>query len=264
MAFPRSLDTKAMGEFVTRHFSWDRRGIAFPPSPLPKDFQTICPGFELVAEYYELPELLQVIFYTMLLNEAERLGVRFDRWGQPLLSSVGVSLSHGSGYLVTGSTKLDSTQRAVWGRMRKPGSGGKRRESDQCPRFLGKYGIPSYSQYERDGQLRKETFIWHWRSASRPPRPLPEDFHVLCPCFSLDEAEGAAAEFELPKIVQATFYAMLLNEAVKLGVAHEYMADSMKSSLVGLRWPTFEVWMDCMDCVVREAQLYRPADEVEA
>ncbi|KAJ8449495.1 hypothetical protein Cgig2_002292 [Carnegiea gigantea] len=33
--------------------------------------------------------------------------------------------------------------------------------------------------------------------------------------------------------------------------------------LVGLRWSTFEVWMDCMDCVLRGAQLYRPADEVE-
>ena len=30
---------------------------------------------EEVAEYYELPELPQVIFYTMLLNKVERLGV---------------------------------------------------------------------------------------------------------------------------------------------------------------------------------------------
>ncbi|KAJ8429439.1 hypothetical protein Cgig2_021091 [Carnegiea gigantea] len=69
-----------MSEYITRHFAWDRRGIAFPQSPLPKDFQTLCPGFELAvaeqaAEYYELQELPQVIFYAMLLNEAERLGV---------------------------------------------------------------------------------------------------------------------------------------------------------------------------------------------
>ena len=36
--FPYSLDTKAMGEYVIRHFTWDCCGIAFPPSPLPKDF----------------------------------------------------------------------------------------------------------------------------------------------------------------------------------------------------------------------------------
>ncbi|KAJ8432493.1 LOW QUALITY PROTEIN: hypothetical protein Cgig2_003570 [Carnegiea gigantea] len=99
------------------------------------------------------------------------------------------------------------------------------------------------------------------RSTSHPPHPLPEDFHVLCPCFSLAEAEGAAAEFELPEIVQATFYTILLNEAVELGVADKYTAESTKSSLVDLRSSTFE--MDCMDCPLRGAQLYRPTDEVE-
>ena len=56
---------------------------------------------------------------------------------------------------------------------------------------------------------------------------------------------------------------MLLNESVKLGVAHEYTAERMKSSLVGLRRSTFEVWMDCMDYPLRAVQLYRLANEVE-
>jgi len=69
-----------MGEYVTRHFTWDRRRVTFPLSPLPKDFQALCPSFELAVaeeavEYYELPKLPQVIFYAMLLNEVERLGV---------------------------------------------------------------------------------------------------------------------------------------------------------------------------------------------
>ncbi|KAJ8424979.1 hypothetical protein Cgig2_031928 [Carnegiea gigantea] len=121
---------------------------------------------------------------------------------------------------------------------------------------------PIHSIKEMANYVR-ETFIWRWRSASRPPRPLPEDSHVLCPRFSLVEAENAATEFELPEMVQVTFYAMLLNEAVELGMTHEYTAESMKSSLAGLRWSTFEVWMDCMNCILRGAQLYRPADEVE-
>ena len=51
MAFPRSLDTKAMSAYVTRHFAWDRYGIAFPPLPVPENFHTLCPRFELaVAE----------------------------------------------------------------------------------------------------------------------------------------------------------------------------------------------------------------------
>jgi len=65
----------------------------------------------------------------------------------------------------------------------------------------------------------------------------------LCPCFLLAETEVAAAEFKLLEIVQATFYAMLVNKTFELGVAHEYTAERMKSSLVGLRWSTFEVWM---------------------
>ncbi|KAJ8425534.1 hypothetical protein Cgig2_021339 [Carnegiea gigantea] len=62
---------------------------------------------------------------------------------------------------------------------------------------------------------------------------------------------------------KVTFYAMLLNEEVELGVAHDFTAESMKSSLIGLRWLTFEVWMDCADHALRGAQLHRPADEVE-
>ena len=58
--------------------------------------------------------------------------------------------------------------------------------------------------------------------------PPPEDFLTLCLRFLLSEAEGAVAEFELPEIEQVTFYAMLLNEAVELGVAHKFTAEGLK------------------------------------
>jgi len=47
---------------------------------------------------------------------------------------------------------------------------------------------------------------------------------------------------------------MLLNKAVELGVAHDFMAESMKTTLIGLRGSTFEVWMDCVDHALSEAQ----------
>ncbi|KAJ8447437.1 hypothetical protein Cgig2_019431 [Carnegiea gigantea] len=121
---------------------------------------------------------------------------------------------------------------------------------------------PIYNAREMADYVR-ESFIWRWRSASHPPRPLPEDFHALWPRFSLAKAEDAAAEYGLPEMVQATFYAMLLNEAVELGVAHNFTAEGMRAALVGLRWLTFEVWISCVDDVLRTAQLQRPADEVE-
>ncbi|KAJ8419437.1 hypothetical protein Cgig2_027357 [Carnegiea gigantea] len=160
-----------MGEYVTRHFAWDRRGVAFPPLPLPKDFQALCPGFELAmaeeaVEYHELSDLPQL--YGDRIFEA-----RFR-------PKVGSGESSGTG-------------------SQKEGSGVEPEDED--------------SAIEK---AASQSFIWRWRSASHPPRPLLEDFHVLCPCFSLSEVEGTVADFELPEIVQAIFYAMLLNEAVEL------------------------------------------------
>jgi len=67
MAFPHSLSTKDMAEYIICHFEWDRRGVAFPPSPLPNNFQALYQSYELAVaeeatEHFELPELPQVIF----------------------------------------------------------------------------------------------------------------------------------------------------------------------------------------------------------
>ena len=79
----------------------------------------------------------------------------------------------------------------------------------------------------------------------------------------MSEAKGAAADFELPEIVQETFYAILLNEAVDLGVVHAFMAVGLKSAPVGLRWSSFEVWISRVDHKLREAQLRQWAIAVE-
>jgi len=71
----------------------------------------------------------------------------------------------------------------------------------------------------------------------------------------LPEVERATVDFELPEMVQAIFYTMLLNEAVELGVVYSFMAKGLKSSLVGLRWSCFEAWMSRTDHKLREAQL---------
>ncbi|KAJ8427306.1 hypothetical protein Cgig2_032955 [Carnegiea gigantea] len=86
---------------------------------------------------------------------------------------------------------------------------------------------PIYNTRETADYMR-ESFVWRWRRASRPPRPLLEDFHALWPCFSLPEAEAAAVDSEIPEMVQETFYAMLLNEAVELGVVHSFSAEGLE------------------------------------
>ena len=101
----------------------------------------------------------------------------------------------------------------------------------------------------------RESFRWRWRRATRPPRPLPDNFQDLWPCFSLSEAERAALDFELPEMVQATFYIMLLNDAVELGMVSGFLAGDLRSSLEGFRWMSFEAWPSRTSRDLRETQL---------
>ncbi|KAJ8431037.1 hypothetical protein Cgig2_022979 [Carnegiea gigantea] len=71
---------------------------------------------------------------------------------------------------------------------------------------------------ERETQFAAPTRVLHWRNASCPPRPLPEDYRELCPHFVLFKAEEAVRDFELSEMIWATFYAMLLNDAVGLDI----------------------------------------------
>ncbi|KAJ8443504.1 hypothetical protein Cgig2_016987 [Carnegiea gigantea] len=230
MAFSHSFDTKAMIEFVVRRFQWDWQGKAFLPSPFPKDFRSLCLDSDLAtaeqaAAQFELPKLPQVIFYAMLLNVAKRLGVL-----------------HGPRFQSLESTSAKGTF------------------GDRCA--VNMAFPPTHSMREMANYVR-EAFTWHGRNTVRPPRALPEDFNVLCPHFSFAEAETAAVESGMPEIVQAMFYAVLLNEMLELGAVHVYTAENMRSLQVGLRWSDFEGWMHIMDPVIRGAQLYRLPDEVE-
>ncbi|KAJ8437847.1 hypothetical protein Cgig2_000401 [Carnegiea gigantea] len=128
------------------------------------------------------------------------MGQGFGRWRWPLLSCAEERLSRGSGYSVTESMRLGSARKLV--------------------------------QKKAQGPRR--------RSVSCPPHPLPEDFDVLCPYFSLAEAEATAVESGLPEIVQTTFYAMLLNDMLELSAVHEYTAKNIRSTLVDLGWSAFK------------------------
>ncbi|KAJ8422898.1 hypothetical protein Cgig2_026419 [Carnegiea gigantea] len=80
----------------------------------------------------------------------------------------------------------------------------------------------------------RESFRWHWRSAVRQPCPLPDDYWDLCPHFTLSDAKRAVHDFELPEMVQATFYAMLLNDVVELGKVSSLLAVDLKLILESL------------------------------
>ncbi|KAJ8423653.1 hypothetical protein Cgig2_010640 [Carnegiea gigantea] len=69
----------------------------------------------------------------------------------------------------------------------------------------------------------------------RPPQALSENYHDLCLGFTLSEAEEAACDFRFPKMIQAVFYAMVVNDAFELRVLSRDLAEHLKSSLEGLR-----------------------------
>ncbi|KAJ8422576.1 hypothetical protein Cgig2_027657 [Carnegiea gigantea] len=81
----------------------------------------------------------------------------------------------------------------------------------------------------------------------------------LCPGFTLPYADEAACDFDIPEIVQAMFYAMLVNDAVDLSVVRRDMAGDLKSTLNGLRWTTFESWLSVNKHAFLEVQLRRRA-----
>jgi len=81
----------------------------------------------------------------------------------------------------------------------------------------------------------REIFKWHLWAASRPPRPLPKDYRDLCPGFTRPDTEDAARDFDIPEIIQATFYAMVVNDDIELFVMSRDMTGALKSALKGLR-----------------------------
>ena len=88
-----------------------------------------------------------------------------------------------------------------------------------------------------------------------PPHPLPDDYQYLWPHFSLPEAERTVVDFELPEMVQVTFYTMLLNDAAELGIVSSFLASDLRLTLEGLKWTPFEAWLSRTYRGLREAQL---------
>ncbi|KAJ8433285.1 hypothetical protein Cgig2_014194 [Carnegiea gigantea] len=117
--------------------------------------------------------------------------------------------------------------------------------------------FPPFRDTEAMADYIRETFKWHLRRASRPPRLLPEDYRDLCSSFTLPDAEEAACEFDIPEIIQATFYAMVVSDAMELSAASRDMVGDLKSTLKGLRWITFESWLSVNKHPLLEVQLHR-------
>ncbi|KAJ8436709.1 hypothetical protein Cgig2_027380 [Carnegiea gigantea] len=236
-----------MAEYVTRHFVWDRRGVAFPLSPFSCRF--------VVAK--------EVIFYAMLLTKAKKLGFYTGEcskpWNRPLLSSAGVPLNHGGGYMARFRPKAKSEESSEKGSEVE--QKGQRSAIEGAASlltmiswseatmslharpvapFISFFFLYILCHHQEIADHVRGSFIWRFRRVVRPSSPLLEDFQELCPHFLLPEAERATLDFKLLEMIQATFYAMLMNDVVELGIVDDFMADGLASTLVRLGWMSFE------------------------
>ncbi|KAJ8435117.1 hypothetical protein Cgig2_020760 [Carnegiea gigantea] len=96
---------------------------------------------------------------------------------------------------------------------------------------------------EQAADYIRETSKWHLRGVVRPPRPLPANYHKLRPYFDLVVVEEAARDFRILEMIQAIFYAMVVNEALKLGVLSRDLAEHLKLCLEGLQRYMCEAWL---------------------
>ena len=80
MVFPYFLNTKQAADHVRATFFWRWREHVRHPRLLPKDYRSLCPYFdhdvaETCTQDCHSPELTQVVFYAMVLNDAMALWV---------------------------------------------------------------------------------------------------------------------------------------------------------------------------------------------
>ncbi|KAJ8422442.1 hypothetical protein Cgig2_019159 [Carnegiea gigantea] len=202
-----------MAEYVVRHLAWDRRGATFPLSPLPKDFQALCLSYEL-AVAEEAAEDYELPELPQMIFYA-----------MPLVEAERLGVLHG-GALRTLESALTELHWSIF-------------ES----------WVWLYDDLIFEAQFQMKVAPQESSRAGLQE----EGSEVELKGEGSAKVEGVATEFELPEMVQATFYAILLNEVIELGVVHGLMAKGLKSALVGLRWSSFEAWMSRADHKLKEA-----------
>ncbi|KAJ8434592.1 hypothetical protein Cgig2_025018 [Carnegiea gigantea] len=89
--------------------------------------------------------------------------------------------------------------------------------------------LPYFLNTEQATDYVRSTFIWRWSGHIRLPHPFPKDYRSLCPYFNLNMAKTSAQDFCIPKLTQAIFYAIVLNDVMALGVTCVIIADALTS-----------------------------------
>ena len=80
--------------------------------------------------------------------------------------------------------------------------------------------FPNFANTEQAAEYIRDNFRWALREPSAPgPRPLPLDYHGLCPHFDLGAAMRYVYDSHIPEMVQAIFYTMVVDNANEMGLS---------------------------------------------
>ena len=71
------------------------------------------------------------------------------------------------------------------------------------------------------------------------PRPLSDDYWLICPLLSKIKPKDVVQDCHNLELVQATFYVMVVNGALELGVLANIIACIIKDVLLDLYWCPF-------------------------
>ncbi|KAJ8436128.1 hypothetical protein Cgig2_001155 [Carnegiea gigantea] len=101
--------------------------------------------------------------------------------------------------------------------------------------------LPNFTSTKQANEYVQDTFRWHLRQSSAlRPNLLPEDYHGLYSGFDLGVATQYAHDSSIPEIVQAIFYAMVLNDTAELGLSCRIDMNCTMSVLRRLNWAIIE------------------------
>jgi len=96
--------------------------------------------------------------------------------------------------------------------------------------------FPSFTNTDQVAEYVRDNFRWAPREPSAPsPRPLPPNYCGLRP-LDLEVATRYAQDSHIPEMVQATFYAMVVDDAAELGFFRRLTMDCVIWAMQKLDW----------------------------
>ncbi|KAJ8428639.1 hypothetical protein Cgig2_017138 [Carnegiea gigantea] len=103
----------------------------------------------------------------------------------------------------------------------------------------------NFTSTEMEAEYIQEIFRWLLRETSaQRPRPLPEDHLIFSLSFNLGMATRYAQDSNIPEMVQAIFYAMVVNKVAERGIMCRILAKYLMWALQQLHWGPFEFWFE--------------------